>query len=128
MAKRAKKGSVIKIDLKQDGTYQRDSWYGIGEFKAKVNEDKTLTVGLPDHDVQVCPLATNDVGEYYSVKAFGGNGFATLVDNEYGKYLRIKLGDNVKLPAAVVEKINYKPKAAGGTPKRAQDNTDYWGS
>lgn len=126
--KRPAKGKVIKLNLMGDGTYGRDSWFSYGPFKAKVNDDKSLTIGLPDAEPQVCPVSTNEHGDYYKVNMLGGIAFATVYDSEqYGKYVRLKLGDKVVLPEAVQAKIAYKPKGQGqsGGARKTQ-NTDFW--
>lgn len=110
----AKKSISIKLADRDGDAWVRESWYSYGPFKVKFNDDKTATIGLPDTDVQIVPEQTNDYGAYYAAKFLGGTVFLSLVDHEkYGKYARIRLGNNVELPAKVQEKMSYKPKSGG---------------
>lgn len=118
----SKKALTIKLEAGDEGKYSRDSWYGIGPFTASNNDDGSLSVAVPGMPVQVCTKATNDFGDYWTVEIGGGKAFASLVDHAtYGKYMRIKLGNNVKLPESVQEKINYKPKAKAPAAKASAD-------
>ena len=120
-----KKQVSIKLDVTGEGEFGRDTWYGWGPFKAKLDGDN-LQLGLPDTDVQVCTPASNDYGTYYTFNIGGGKGFASVINHEkYGTYLRLRLGDKVTLPSTVVDKMNYKPKAAGGNAKPA-GNDGFW--
>lgn len=122
----SKKPLTIKLEVNGDG-FERESWYGLGPFTAKQGEDESLTVGIPQHDVQIVPVQSNDYGKYWVLNMGQGKAFATIIDHEkYGKYLRLKLSDDVVLPAEVMEKINYKPKKSGkGAAKSSGGNL--WG-
>jgi len=124
-----KKQVSIKLDQTTDGVFQRDLWYGYGPFHAKINEaDEALSLALPNEDVQVLVPASNEYGKYYVFNIGGGKGFASIINHEkYGTYLRLRLGDKVELPAAVVEKMNYKPKGANSAaPIEAPKSQEFW--
>jgi hypothetical protein len=109
------KALSVKLQDKDGDAWTRESWYGYGPFKVKFNDDDTATIGLPDTDVQIAPKQTNDYGDYFVAKFLGGTVFVSRVSHEkYGNYVRIKLGNTVELPSAVLEKIAYKPKASSG--------------
>jgi hypothetical protein len=124
----AKKAISIKLEVAGENKFARESWYGLGPFTAQLNDDQSLALGIPNSDVQICTPAQNDYGTYYMFNIGGGKGFASVVDHEkYGKYLRLRLGDKVELPASVVEKMNFKPgKAAGSKKPAAATNTGFW--
>lgn len=107
-----KKPVSIKLNVGENGIYERETWYGWGPFKAKVNDDETLTIQVPDTDAQICTPETNEYGTYYKVNFCGGTAFASVIDHEkFGNYLRLRLGDKCVLPTEVVEKMTYNPKA-----------------
>lgn len=115
-----KKALVIKLEQGDEGKFSRDSWFGIGPFSANLNDDGSLSVSIPGEDVQIVTPSSNDFGEYWMVNLGGGKAFASVVNHDtYGTYMRIKLGKDVKLPASVQEKINYKPGAKGNGFKKA---------
>lgn len=120
----AKKSLSIKLNKVSDGKYERDSWYGIGPFKTTLNDDGSLGVVIPGQDTQICTPSENDYGTFWTLSLGGGKAFASVVDHDqYGHYMRIKLGNEVKLPDSVMEKINYRPGGAKKTaPKKSGGN------
>lgn len=105
----------IKLELSGDNSFSREAWYGWGPFTAKVNDDDSLTIQVPENDPQILPLQTNEVGNYWTVNIAGGKAFASVIEHEkYGTYMRLKLGKNVELPASVAEKVNKKPTKSRG--------------
>ena len=100
------KAVTIKLNATGDLEFGRDSWYGWGPFKAKLNDDKSLVFRGPDSTDQVVGIKSNDRGDFYQIQMGGGVAFATVVDHEqYGRYLRIRLGNKVALPEAVMAKM-----------------------
>lgn len=111
--------NAIKLKLQGEDTFGRDSWYGWGPFKAKVNDDDSLTITVPGEDPQIIPVASNDYGPYWTVNLAEGKAFARIVDHEkYGTYLRLKLSDQVNLPAEVAAKANKNKKPQARAPKK----------
>jgi len=85
-----------------------------------------MSVKFGDDDVQICPIQSNDFGNYWTGTLFGGKVFISHVSHtQWGEYARIKLSDSVKLPSSITDKINAgAPKSkfskpAGASPKAA---------
>lgn len=117
----AKKSVTIKLEPTGDTSFGRESYYvkDFGPFKANLNDDSTLTVACLGDQPQICPKKTNDKGDYWMFDILGGKAFASIVDHEkYGRYLRVRLGDNVKLPSEVAEKVS-----GGG--RKSYSNNNY---
>lgn len=109
------KSTVIKLNPADDGTFRRYAYYGLGPFKAKINDDESLTLGIPDQEPEICTPAENEHGQYWMFNIYGGKGFASVVNHEkYGTYLRLRLGKDVQLPPEVVAKIKGSGKGVGG--------------
>lgn len=87
---------AIFLNKGDDSTYARE-WGGL-QFKAKLLPDGSLQIKCHEQPVQVCPVQSNDFGNYYVVSLYGGKGFASLGEGEYGPYLRLKLNEEVRLP------------------------------
>lgn len=122
-----KKAISIKLEVSGENQFSRESWYGMGPFKGQLNDDESLTLGVPGSDPQICTPAQNDYGTYYMFNIGGGKGFASVVNHDkYGKYLRLRLGDKVELPASVLEKMNFKPGKGAGKKPAASTNTGFW--
>lgn len=122
----AGKALTIKLEVSDnENQFGRESWYGVGPFASKINDDGSLALKSPGQDTQIVTPSENKYGTYWTVNLFGGKCFASVMDHEkYGRYMRIKLGNSVELPAEVKEKISYKPKAKKSAPKKA--SVDLW--
>lgn len=109
------KAPVIKLNPTEDGIFERESYYGLGPFKAKVNDDDSLTLGIPNQEPEICTPSENEHGQYWMFNIYGGKGFASVVNHEkYGRYLRLRLGNGVELPPEVTAKLNGNGGAKGG--------------
>ena len=117
---------TIKLNPTEGG-YEREAWFGLGPFKAKINDsDQSLTVQVAEQEPEIVAAQEGQYGNYYTINFLNSRAFVDeFKSKEYGTYVRIKLFDDVILPEEVVAKMEGPKK--GGTPKttktKASTNT-----
>ena len=122
-----------KIKLEAiEGGYGRESWWGIGPIKAKINEaDESLSFKFANQDVEIVPPKEGQYGNYYTVSFLNSKAFVDLYKSkDYGTYMRVSLFNDVELPAEVVEKMKgtkSKPKSSKSKEKKVESTEGFWG-
>ena len=122
---------TIKLNPTEGG-YARDSWFGLGPFKAKINEtDKSLTIQVADQEPEIVAAQEGKFGDYFTINFLDSKAFVDEYESKgYGTYIRIKLFEEVTLPEDVQAKM-AGPKGKGGAgnvatdlPKKKKASTD----
>lgn len=110
---------TVKLADFKNGSWTREKWFGIGPFAVTINDaDKSLTLEMPDHDLQILPVQNNQFGDFYQAKAFGGVAFIDILESQqFGTYARIKFRDGVQLPDTVLKSMAGPAKPQGNYSK-----------
>ena len=125
------KKRTIKLNQVGENTFSRDTWHKVGPFKAQIGGDQSLTIKVMDQEPEILAPQEGQYGSYYVANFLNSKAFVDLYESkEYGTYLRIKLFDDVNLPAEAEASMRGPSKKGGAkkpaAKKEASSTENFW--